>query len=542
MIVKVLCHFPAGELMFATRNIQDDEPVGLIENVGNWENRLITISTLSRNIGEDKSYEISGISIELNDTDRFFREMMSASDRYIAGKPVELFTGDGELIYTGTVEKWQFTEDAFVLHINDKLSGLDIMAAHQITSETFPNMAEEADGQSIPIIYGEVHADTGAVKCWRVDSYVVNELIEGEQVDVTKGIFLAAGHYCKSIDAVFDKDGNEMDLADFDILEEGTFGTPDARTLLKYTGPGEFALDSMAANVKGKMNDDYVLIEDPIEAIKDIIDHYTVMDYNEAGLDAAQAIMADRGYKMTAVIDKQQSLKDILVDFCFSFDCDFYISKGNEITITMLKWSEMTPEKSYIESQVVGFQLDELPEEIRNKVLYQYKYNFAAETYKKTPIYTKESSVTNWGEFYNRNEPLNLKFVSDDDSAFDVVQRYVIQRKNPRRIANVDIPLSEFVGLDISDIIEIQHPWAININKRKYQVRRVNIDFITEIVQVEAVDITTMTGGVFILADKQKLPGTWEEAVSDDQRNYGYLADSGTGYFGNTVDYGKVLY
>ena len=542
MIVKVLCHFPVGELRFATRNIQDDVPTGLIENVGNWENRVIAISTLSRNIGEDKSYEISGISIELIDTDRFFRNMMSASDRYIAGKLVELFTEDGQLIYTGTVEKWQFTEDAFVLYINDKLSGLDIMIASQITSETFPNMAEEADGQSIPIIYGEVHADTGAVKCWRVDSYTVSELIEGVPTDVSKGIFLAAGHYCKSIDAVFDKDGNEMDLDDFDILEEGTFGSLDSRTLLKFTGTGEFVPESIAANVKGKMNNEYILIEDPIDVIKDIIDDYTLMDYNELGLNSAKVIMVDREYKMTAVIDKQQSLKDILVDFCFSFDCDFYISKGNEIMITMLKWSEMIPVKSFIESQVVGFQLDELPEEIRNKVQYQYRYNFAAETYKKIPIYTKDSSVLNWGEFYNRNEPLNLKFLSDDDSAFDVVQRYVIQHKNPRRIANVDIPLSEFVGLDISDIIEIQHPWAININKRKYQIRRVNIDFVTEIVQVEAVDITTMTGGVFILADKLKLPDTWEEALSDDQRNYGYLADSDTGYFSNTVDYGKVLY
>ncbi|MCP5102554.1 MAG: hypothetical protein GY950_04205 [bacterium] len=247
---------------------------------------------------------------------------------------------------------------------------------------------------------------------------------------------------------------------------------------------------------------------------------------------------------MAGVIDKQQSLKDILVDFCFSFDCDFYISKGNEIMITMLKWSEMAPEKNYIESQIVGFQLDELPEEIKNKVQYQYKYNFAAEAYKKIPTYTKDSSVANWGEFYNRNEPLNLKFVRDDDSAFDVVQRYVIQRKNPRRTANVDIPLPEFAGLDISDIIEIQHPWAINVNKRKYQVRRINVDFVADLVQVEAVDITTMTGGVFILADKTKVPvphHTWEEADANE-RNYGYLADRDTGYFENTIDYGKVLY
>jgi len=538
MIVKVLCHFPAGELMFASENIQDDGPTEILEHGGNWQNKIVSISSLNRNIGEDKSYEISGISVEFNDTDRFFREMMSASHRYIAGNRVELFTEDDQLIYTGTVEKWQFTEDAFVLYINDKLSGLDTLLTRQITVDDYPNMAEESDGKSIPIIYGDVWADGGAVNCWRIDSHTVVE----NSVEVEKGIYLAAGHHCKSIDAVFDKDGIELDLEnDFEIIEEGTFGQPDAKTLLKYTGTGEFPAEFIRIDAKGKMDGQSNLIEDPIDAVKDIIDQYTDMGYDTEGMDAAQAIMADREYKIAAVIDKQQSLKEVLVDFCFSFDCDFYIGKGNEITVTLLKWSEMTPVKRFIQSQVVGFKMDELPEEIRNKVRYQYRYNFAVETYKKSPIYTKDSSIANWGEFYNRNEALDLKFVSDDDSAFDVVQRYVIQRKNPRRVAQVDIPLSEFSGLDISDIIEIQHPGAINAGNRKYQVRRVNIDFVAEIVQVEAVDITTMTGGVFVLGNKYIEHDTWETADAGE-RNYGYLADSSTGYFSNLIDYGKVLY
>ncbi|MCP5052220.1 MAG: hypothetical protein GY940_33945, partial [bacterium] len=146
-----------------------------------------------------------------------------------------------------------------------------------------------------------------------------------------------------------------------------------------------------------------------------------------------------------------------------------------------------------------------------------------------------------WGEFYNRNEPLDLLYVSDDDSAFDVVQRYVIQRTNPRRLANMDIPLSEFLGLDISDVVEVQHPGAIDTEKRKYQIRRTNIDFISDVVQVEAVDITTLTGGVFLLGDRDSLQPSWELA-GDNDRNFGYLADRATGYFDGGIDYGKVLY
>jgi hypothetical protein len=508
MIVKVKCQFPIGDLLLATANLQDSS--------GNWQNKIISISTLNRNIGEDKSYEVSGMSIEINDTDRFFRTMMSGTNRYIVGKKVELLSEDNQPIYTGTVEKWQFTEDAFVISINDKLSGLDTLVCDIITTREYPNMAEKAEGQSIPLIYGHVSADTGAVKCWRVNT----------------NTFLLAGHHCKELmdNAAYKEDGTPIIGASLD-------NNADGKAYVQCTSTEDFVY----VNVKGKMDGSSNLIEDPIAAIKDIIDNYTAMDYDSDAMDTAQAIMADRSYRIAAVIHNHQNLNDVLVDFCFSFDCDFYISKGNEITIALLKWSELTPMKSFNESQIVEFQLDELPEEIRNKVLYAFLYNFAAGSFLKTPVYSKDSSIANWGEFYNRSEPLDLMYVRDATTAFDVVQRFVIQRKNPRRIAQFTIPLCEFVGVDISDIIEVRHPAAIDANKRKYQVRRVNIDFVTDIVQVEAVDITTLTGGMFILGDREALPAKWT-AAEGSQRDYGYLADRNTGYFSNGTDYGKVLY
>jgi hypothetical protein len=508
MIIKVKCQFPIGDLRFATANLQD--------NAGNWENKILSIAPLSRSIGEDKSYEVSGISIELNDTDRFFRDMMSSLHRYIAGKKVELFSEDDRLIYTGTVEKWQFTENAFVISINDKLSGLDTLVPGNITTQEYPNMAEKAEGQSIPIIYGYLYAETGAVKCWRVDT----------------DTFILAGHHCLELinNAAYKEDGTPIVGA---LLDNAAGG----KSYVRCTAAG----DAVYVNVKGKMDAGSNLIEDPVEALKDIIDNNTAMDYDAEAMATAREIMNARNYKIAAVIDNHKNLKDILVNFCISFDCDFYISKGNKIMITLVEWSRLTPEKMISEKQIADFQIEELPEEIRNKVQYSYKYNFAKNNFLKTPIYTKDSSMANWGEFYNRNEPLNLTYVRESVAAFDVVQRFVIQRKDPRRIAAIDLPLSEFIGLDIGDIIEVQHPNAIDAEKRKYQVRRVNIDFLADSVQLEALDITTLAGGMFLLGDRETLPAKWSDAAGN-LRDYGYLADRQDGYFSNNIDYGKVLY
>jgi len=529
MIIKIKCWFPEGEeLRLATQNIQDAD--------GNWQNKILSISSLNRNIGEDKSYEISGISIVLNDIDRFFRNMMSGTQRFIAGKKVELFTLDDRLLYTGTVEKWQFTTHAFVLFINDKLSGLDTLIPGIISRDVFPNMVEKADGEAIPVIYGHVAAENGAVKCWRVDT-VVEESVE-------KGLYLLARHHCAELEGntAYKDDGSTVP-GPVDLVPGN-----DGFAYVKCD-PSE---DFIYVNVKGKKDGESNLIDDPIDAVKDLIDDYTAMDYNSGGMTAAQAITSARGYKIACVIGGQKNLQDVLVDFSFSFDCDFYIGKGNEIMISLLDWSALVPAKSYTENQVIDFAIEELPDEIRNKVRYMYRYNYARGLFERMPVYTKDSSIADWGEFYNRNEALNLTYVYDDDSAFDVVQRFVIQRKNPRRVARMTIPLSEFVGLDISDVIEVRHPGAIDQNERKYQVRRTDIDFVTDIVQVEAVDITTLTGGMFVLGDRQwltpeegetgpKLKPKWSD-TDEFSRNYGYLADRADWYFGNNTDYGKVLY
>ncbi len=528
MIVKVRCDFPLGELLFATENLQDDGPTTILANGGNWRNRILSISSLNRNIGEDKSYEVSGISIEFNDTDRYFREMMTGQYRYIAGKTVELYSQTDQLIYTGTVEKWQFQEDSFQLAINDRLSGLETLIPGIITSEVYPNLAEEAEGQAMPVIYGNLYIQGGAVKCWRVN-----------QVDTT-GIYLLARHHCQEL-----IQGEEAYLEDGTYLQDASLDSnADGNAYVQNTFvQGSPIADFIFANVEGKMDGGSNLIQDPIDALKDLIDTYTGMAYNTTAMDEAQTIMVDRGYETSAVIGEQQNFNDVLVDFCFSFDCDFHIGKGNEIIITVLNRASLNPVKSFTSHQIVDFQLEELPEEIRNKVKYQYKYDFAGEKYRKTPIYSKDSSIANWGEFYNRNEALDLKYVSDEISAFDVVQRFVIQRKNPRRVAQVAIPLEELAGVELGDIIEMQHPGAVDDNQRKYQVRRINMDFLSDVMDVEAVDITTLTGGIFILGDSDTMPAVWSgQSEGNLHRDYGYLADGDTGYFSNNTDYGKVLY
>jgi hypothetical protein len=517
LIIKIKCYFPLGTLLLATANLQDSS--------GNWENKAISISSLSRNIGEDKSYEISGITIEFNDSDRFFRQMMSGDNRYIAGKTVELLDSSDTIIYTGNVEKWEFQEGSFAITINDRLSGLDAVIPETLTRVEYPDMAEEGDGHSFPLIYGYVYGEAGAVKSWKV---AANK-------------YLLADHHCLSIEKAYDKDGKDI-TASCTLSNEGSEMQNNARAFIDYTWSGDpedpQEPEFINADVKGK-NNSGTLIEDPIDVLDEIIRNRTGMTLSSLNLEENRTIMAERNYKMATVINNQKVLKDFLKDFAFSFDCDFYLSKGNEIVITLLDWGSLEAAKSLSENQVTSFKLQELPEEIRNKVKYMYRYNYAEDKYQRTPLYEKQESIANWGEFYNKNEALEFLHVYDDETSFDVVQRFAFQHNNPRRIASVEIPLDEFTGLDISDIIDIRHPGAIDAKSRKYQIRRVNVDFVTDSVQIECLDINSLTGGIFILGD-DTIAENWEDA-DDHDRQYAYLCGS-DGFFANGIDEGKILY
>lgn len=511
MDIKVLCYFPYGELRYATRNISDNE--------GNWQNGIISISSLSRNIGEDKAYEISGLSVEFNDSDRFFRTMMSGSYRYIAGKTVQVLDKNGNIIYTGKVEKWEFREDSFTIFINDRLSGLDSVIPTTVSKEEFPGIEDEGEGTSIPIIYGHVRTVGGAVKCWRVQS----------------GKYLLASHHCNNLESAYDKEGNDISN-DCSLLLEGSQGQDDERSYITYTGLND--LEYIRVNVKGKMSSG-ILIEDPLTVLQDVISEYTDMTLNTMNLEENRIVMQDRGYIYAGVIQDQFTVKDFLAAYALSFDCDFFMDKGNEIVITLLNWDELKAVKALNRNQITSFQLQEHPDEIRNKVKYSYRFNVSAAKYQREPEYEKLESIGNWGEFYNRNERLELRYVYDDVAALDVVQRFTFQRMNPRRTASVEIPLLEYSGLDIGDVVEISHPGAIDENERKYQVRRVDVDFISDIVQMECVDITSLSAGIFILGD-ENIAEYWEEA-SDFERQFAYLCDS-DGFFANGLDEGKILY
>jgi hypothetical protein len=504
MNIKIKCHFPAGTLRFAAANVQDES--------GNWESRILSMSPLLRAIGQDKTYEVSGIDIEFSDHDRVFRDMLNGPNRAIACEKVEILTENNEIIYVGNVQKWGWGEGIFKLSINDQLTGLTkFIPSDNISRKKYSAVPDGGVGASISIIYGVHESEYGAIKAWKVEP----------------AQYLIACHHCYSIEKVFDPDKNEV-TSGWEMLNE-----IDGRCYLKFDTTQQH--DYYCLNVKGKKKNTGILNRHPLQAMINFLGAYTDLEHDISNAPELQKCFNERGYLyMDYAITKPMKVHEVLSDFCRSFDCDFLMTNAGKITVKIMDYNDIQVEKEFKISQIIDITLDEDPETILNKVKYMYAYNYAGDYFQHLPIHENVGSISTWGVHY---DTLPLRMVSDDSIAFDVVQRHCIQKKNPKRKAEACFPLVEFAGLDCGSIIRVENPIHVSEQPRIYKIESYNVQFENDTVDVSMVDINQLSGAFFILGD-ETLPGKWPDA-DDYQRKYAYLADT-TGFF-STGEPGKVL-
>jgi hypothetical protein len=310
----------------------------------------------------------------------------------------------------------------------------------------------------------------------------------------------------------------------------------DGRCYLEFnTGQGTH--DYYCLNVHGiEWSSGSGAIRHPLYALKHFLGNYTELEHEGITSTEIREIFEERNYKIDYAITREMKVHEVLSDFCISFDCDFLMTNGGKIKLKIMDLQNIQGqvEKEFRACQIIEMSLDEDPETIKNKIKYMYKYNYVGDYFQHLPVFQNDASAEMWGVYY---DTLPLRMVKDETIAFDVVQRHCIQKKNPKRTASACFPLAEFAGLDVGSIIKVEHPVHISTQSRIYKIESYSINFETDTVDVQMIDINTLSGAFFILGD-ETLPGKWTNA-DDSSRQYAYLADT-TGYF-STDEPGKVL-
>ena len=141
-----------------------------------YAGRLLSISGLNREVGATRGeFRSSEFTIELDDADSHFSARKAAVP--FLAVPVRVLWGDidegfsdFEPLATGRIARWSKQGDRFSIGVQGVgLSLLDALFPFVTDAETFPAIPEGADVRPVPIVYGTVEADGGALPAYLVD-------------------------------------------------------------------------------------------------------------------------------------------------------------------------------------------------------------------------------------------------------------------------------------------------------------------------------------------------------------------------------------
>ncbi len=141
-----------------------------------YAGRLLSISGVSREVGATLGeFRSSEFTIELDDADSHFSARKAAAP--FLAVPVRVLWGDidagfsdFEPLATGRIARWSKQGDRFSIGVQGVgLSLLDAPFPFVTDRETFPDIPEGADVRPVPIVYGDVEADRGALPAYLID-------------------------------------------------------------------------------------------------------------------------------------------------------------------------------------------------------------------------------------------------------------------------------------------------------------------------------------------------------------------------------------
>ena len=467
MEVYVKIEFPTEVCRYGTKSAT--------VNSEQYISRILSVSDLSLNIGDDHSFEISNIDIVFDDIDNHFRNKFSdAINKDIQGSRVIFYNSSGTKLTTLKIWSYIFLPNSrFSITCTNKFGELTNDFTEKITFEEFPSTSSvDSVGEVIPDCYGEMAAASagGTVKCWQVEAnkYLINSTV-------------VAG---SSIDAAYLEDGTDITASC--VLSTTADGL---RQVVNYsvTNPHFIVCDFTIGTYKSN-NVQNVLAANLAKWVTFNSGNYTPNAALDTFFGGWGANSSFRYYANTA----EKTGEELLKDFCDSHNVDWITNSDNEIEIKYIDINNLTSSYSIQDNKAseMPFSSSVDPEEYANKILMQGHFNDYTQSYQKQFEFNEFQSQSMYGI-----KPANIsaKFLKVDELIVWASKYYAMFNKNPRQRAFTSMHIDDYFGngLEPGDLIDFAHPddRLKGGSSILYQIRKVSISFEGNMVNLELWDI-----------------------------------------------------
>ena len=463
--VKII--FPSGPKIFGEHNYQIDS--------GNILGRVKEVSTITRAINIDKSFENSKALIRFVNTDGYFDEIMKSDDRYILKKQIKIFD-DKTLIFSGMVSNLpKCPPNEFKIEADVKTAGFDNKVNSVIKKSEFPQVPQENEGKNSNIIGGYVTDNggngTGALVAVRVD----------------ENCYLAAWHHV-SITEIYDSNETE-------ITSSCTVYDENGYTYINYTSnEPELYYNCFGLESNGQV------LSNPADILAEIVSRFS--NFPITNFEQAQDVYKNRGYSGVAIaITNEMTWREFFRQFSLNFDCYIFLSVDGKLTVKALDWGREAERhvipKIYVDSNTFENWMDF--KGITNEYKRMYWYHYRKSFFHRMP--QDIIQPTGWEAESNN---IDLRFNKDDLTTRDVTSREACLRKNPIIWYGFSIGKEIAKDIEIGDVVSFQYSRGYYPNQwRLCLITRITYIQNSTLIRFEGMDVNGINESAIILQDSQ---------------------------------------
>jgi hypothetical protein len=430
-----------------------------------YKQKILEISNLSLNLGDDKDFQVSAVTIKFDDSDDHFNDILASEwNKYISGISVELYQEDGTAIRKLYLQDWILGAGFFQITASDDFEELNNNIIEVIDENFFPDAAvDEAYNQPINRIYRN-NSDlttTAYMKCWRVE--------RGTDLD-----FLVSSNSVSTLTYVEDSGGVDRTGVSA-LIDSGGY------TYLTYNGTDDYVLVNVSEGTDS----------DPYDVIVDIMGQYFTNFGGSTFADANLSTFLTRlDYTQYYAIGEQKTGRTLLKDIGDSYGLEWIVNSDREIEFKWIDFLALTKTTTFKQSEIDNFDvIDYDSSKIKNKINTNFALTNHDSTYIQSHQFDKKRSQDNWRTSVHN---LNLNYIDFRVSGniprsmevHKTYKRLAILNKNPRIICIMTLPIDKFISREPGELIGVTHEDAISTSERLYQIRNIDFDFMGDIATV----------------------------------------------------------
>jgi hypothetical protein len=446
MNILVDIAFPDGTEYYSIRDT--------VYNSNQYIARISSITGLDSNMGSGKTYEVSPVTVVLNDMGGEFRaKAISHTNRFFSDISVIVRNSAGTILRTTAVQEWRFPPGMFVLTCSLRVK-MDADFTTKITTSNWPDAHPGAIGTVAPMAYNTVTR----VKAWKgINTVDLYDWVLGKQtISTVTRVEVGGVSWPNTYWALGtgnspggDPGWNWLNMGHGVIATYGDFAYIDVTTPA-YT---------------------------PLQIITDLCADGGIT----VGTNAAFAtFLSNQGYtsgNVRYLLQREMTPSQALAIFCESFECNWRFDSAGEVEFIYTDRAAVSVSYSFQFPEVINISPagPAQPDLIKNQINYQYDLEYQSNQYDDRDTYDG-ANQGDWGIF-----PVDIDFeylTESVQAAVTATEIYQLNRE-PRSSWNVVVPASLGVDYQPGDYIRVSHPDLETPNPVLFFITRASTDTAT---------------------------------------------------------------